>query len=217
MGNPFSQEQINQMEIVRLQFPFDTSMYRLGSLCKRNHSYNETNFTLRRKKGYLCINCNNDKASAHSKTPSAKKQRSLYKKSERAKAFAKKYKQSDLAKAADARWRASKKCLQYQQVYQAKRRAHKRTVSFNDYDKDDILILFSRFDNMCAYCGESKPLTLDHFIPLSKGGVDSFENIIPACKTCNSSKGNRDAEVWFKNKPFFSPYKLTNIYNYLST
>ena len=44
---------------------------------------------------------------------------------------------------------------------------------------------------ICGYCGESAPLTLDHRIPLSRGGTNAIENLIPACGTCNSRKGTR--------------------------
>jgi len=47
----------------------------------------------------------------------------------------------------------------------------------------------------CAYCGRKlKKLTKDHLIPISKGdpdNVDSIENIVPACKSCNSRKNNK--------------------------
>ena len=46
----------------------------------------------------------------------------------------------------------------------------------------------------CAYCGK-KPaaLTQDHVIPLSRGGSHTPENIVPACRSCNSRKGARPA------------------------
>lgn len=43
----------------------------------------------------------------------------------------------------------------------------------------------------CALCGEVKPLTRDHVIPLSRGGTNDIGNIQGLCKPCNSSKGAR--------------------------
>lgn len=44
----------------------------------------------------------------------------------------------------------------------------------------------------CWYCGcIPEKLTQDHVIPVSKGGDDSFENIVPACRTCNKRKSAR--------------------------
>lgn len=45
-----------------------------------------------------------------------------------------------------------------------------------------------RFDQKCVYCGLSKKLTIDHIIPLSKGGKHCAENIQPLCHSCNSRK-----------------------------
>lgn len=47
----------------------------------------------------------------------------------------------------------------------------------------------------CQYCGigieDDAMLTLDHLIPRSKGGSNQSQNLITACKRCNSSRGNR--------------------------
>lgn len=48
-----------------------------------------------------------------------------------------------------------------------------------------------RYDQRCAYCGERKRLEQDHVVPLSKGGTHTAGNVVPACKSCNSAKGNR--------------------------
>ncbi|MFN4132489.1 MAG: HNH endonuclease [Caldimicrobium sp.] len=43
----------------------------------------------------------------------------------------------------------------------------------------------------CYYCGRKVPpeeLTMDHRIPLSRGGTSTRENIVPACKDCNAKK-----------------------------
>lgn len=53
------------------------------------------------------------------------------------------------------------------------------------------------FGDWCPYCGESnKKLTVDHVVPISKGGTNSIENLIPCCGSCNSSKGNKSMEDW---------------------
>lgn len=54
--------------------------------------------------------------------------------------------------------------------------------------------LFKRDQNICAYCGvvlKPKNLTRDHVIPTSRGGLDIWDNVVTACKPCNSAKGNR--------------------------
>ena len=53
-------------------------------------------------------------------------------------------------------------------------------------------IIKLQFNNRCAYCGKELPLAQEHFIPISKGGEYTVNNIIPSCQSCNSSKGNRD-------------------------
>ena len=53
--------------------------------------------------------------------------------------------------------------------------------------------LFQRDLHLCAYCGmrySSSELTRDHVYPVSKGGKDIWMNVVTACKTCNSMKGN---------------------------
>ena len=50
------------------------------------------------------------------------------------------------------------------------------------------------YKGRCAYCGRKpKQLTIDHVIPLAKGGSHIPENLVPACKPCNSAKRDREA------------------------
>lgn len=54
--------------------------------------------------------------------------------------------------------------------------------------------LFARDAQLCLYCGQqfARPqLTRDHVIPLSKGGLDTWENVVTACVACNSRKADR--------------------------
>lgn len=55
--------------------------------------------------------------------------------------------------------------------------------------------LFGRDRYVCAYCGEHFPnfhqLSRDHIVPRSRGGENSWMNVVTACKDCNSSKGSK--------------------------
>lgn len=47
-----------------------------------------------------------------------------------------------------------------------------------------------RDNNRCAYCGGSAN-TIDHVLPRSRGGKDSWENLVACCLRCNNIKGDR--------------------------
>jgi len=59
----------------------------------------------------------------------------------------------------------------------------------------------------CQYCGAQPPareLTVDHILPRSRGGETKWENVVIACKHCNSKKGNKtpvEANMRLKVKP----------------
>lgn len=62
--------------------------------------------------------------------------------------------------------------------------------------ESDLQKMLNRFDGRCAYCGEKGEMTMDHVVPLSRGGSNSIGNILPACKRCNSSKSARFISEW---------------------
>lgn len=65
--------------------------------------------------------------------------------------------------------------------------------------------IFRRDGNVCAYCGSSRNLTIDHIIPKSRGGKDCWENLVTACSFCNSKKGNLTLEesgLTLNKKPY---------------
>ena len=58
--------------------------------------------------------------------------------------------------------------------------------------------LFARDRYRCQYCGRSPDqfrsrecLTRDHLVPISRGGKNVWTNVVAACSTCNTRKGNR--------------------------
>lgn len=58
--------------------------------------------------------------------------------------------------------------------------------------------LCTRYRGCCAYCGDNTRLTVDHIIPLSRGGYHGIGNLIPACSSCNSSKNKKFIIEWKK-------------------
>jgi 5-methylcytosine-specific restriction endonuclease McrA len=76
-----------------------------------------------------------------------------------------------------------------------KRRSRKKSLTA-DLGADEWKKIVEYFGGKCAYCGSSGDLDQDHFIPHSKGGAYSKRNIVPACKSCNSSKGNKSPIDW---------------------
>jgi 5-methylcytosine-specific restriction endonuclease McrA len=54
--------------------------------------------------------------------------------------------------------------------------------------------LFARDHNQCQYCGSRFPtneLSIDHVVPRSQNGPDTWQNLVCACVRCNSRKGGR--------------------------
>jgi HNH endonuclease len=57
--------------------------------------------------------------------------------------------------------------------------------------------LFRRDGHLCMYCGQRFPssqLSRDHVTPLSRGGRDSWNNVVAACRRCNNTKAWRTPE-----------------------
>lgn len=52
-------------------------------------------------------------------------------------------------------------------------------------------MIYKRDGHKCQYCGSTKELTIDHIIPRSRGGEDSWENLVVACMSCNTRKGDK--------------------------
>ena len=53
----------------------------------------------------------------------------------------------------------------------------------------------------CAYCGASStPLQRDCVLALSRGGRYTLDNIVPACRSCNTSKCNDEVTTWLRRK-----------------
>lgn len=63
----------------------------------------------------------------------------------------------------------------------------------------------------CQYCGGSTNLTIDHILPKSRGGRDTWTNLVTACVSCNNQKGDRtpeEAGMELNREPFRPSYVM---------
>lgn len=79
-------------------------------------------------------------------------------------------------------------------VYINNRRALK-SGNGGRHTSEQWLTLLDSYHGLCVYCF-NKATTRDHVIPLSKGGTNNIENVVPACRPCNDSKGKKSLFVW---------------------
>lgn len=88
-----------------------------------------------------------------------------------------------------AYWQANPEILQQKR---ARRRAAKQNSPINDLTREQWNEIKGAYGFRCVYCGRKmQRLTMDHIVPLSKGGAHTASNVVPACASCNASKGNR--------------------------
>jgi 5-methylcytosine-specific restriction endonuclease McrA len=75
--------------------------------------------------------------------------------------------------------------------------------------------LMFRDAHQCQYCGKEPPLrdlNIDHVLPRSRGGCDSWENLVTACRICNLRKGWRtpeEANMRLARRPFRPRWSMT--------
>ncbi len=75
------------------------------------------------------------------------------------------------------------------------------------------------FDNTCVYCGgvyTLDQLTLDHVKPKCKGGETISQNLVPACRCCNQSKGSENWLDWMRRRFGHLPERENLILSHIS-
>lgn len=80
--------------------------------------------------------------------------------------------------------------------------------------KPSRTLIMKRDGFTCQYCGADRNLTIDHVIPQSRGGKDTWENLVTCCYSCNNTKDDRTPEEWGvellnRPRPPFSRFLLT--------
>lgn len=71
--------------------------------------------------------------------------------------------------------------------------------------------VFRRDNHTCMYCGSRKHLTIDHVMPKSRGGRNTWKNFATSCSDCNVKKGNKtpeEAGMVLSHEPFVPSYLM---------
>jgi len=72
------------------------------------------------------------------------------------------------------------------------------------------------FNGRCCYCGElTSDLTKDHVKPLKNDGTMTFDNVVPSCRSCNSSKKDKEMMSWYQSTDFYDKHRMQKIHEYL--
>lgn len=117
--------------------------------------------------------------------------------------FAKMARQGDKAavrkRTADYRKRHRARYLANHRIAMYKYRTLKSVTSDGTATDEFLNGLYAEAE--CYYCCKPTPekeRTADHVVPLNKGGIHSASNLVMACFSCNSSKRDEDAELFFE-------------------
>jgi 5-methylcytosine-specific restriction endonuclease McrA len=105
---------------------------------------------------------------------------------------------SERVRASNTKWREANPGKDV--VKCSKRRAAKyaNTPISELLTSTEWLAILAEANGHCAYCGKEAKLTLDHVVPLARGGKHSKDNVVPACNHCNCSKGKKTVEEWIR-------------------
>ena len=84
-----------------------------------------------------------------------------------------------------------------------------RLLRYINYRGNSIRVnrqrVFKRDNHQCLYCGSQKELTIDHVQPRSRGGRNTWTNLVTCCSKCNHKKGNKtpeEANMKLRKKPY---------------
>ena len=70
--------------------------------------------------------------------------------------------------------------------------------------------IYEAWDCKCGYCGDDAT-SLDHIVPRFKSGTSNRNNLVPACRRCNSNKASAKMEEWYEQQEFFTQARMDKI------
>lgn len=82
---------------------------------------------------------------------------------------------------------------QYPFIMRKFKELQSEVIKWSDILREDINMDMTR----CAYCDNAEDLTNDHIVPKRECHFAEIHNIVKSCKSCNSSKGDKDLIEWW--------------------
>lgn len=189
-------------------------LYYLGKLCIRGHEYRQTGRTLFNLSNG-CPRCKYEWSKANV-TPEQKRisvLNSYHRNIERGRERVRNYRSKN------PNWQKQYRSTVKGKINVAKGNNKRRLNKAKDrvhYSNAQLQFRIEQFESRCVYC-DRQYNCIDHFVPLSNGGRDCIENLVPACLSCNSSKGARNAESWYRGQSFFDEERWRRITQVLDT
>ena len=165
--------------------------------CGETKGFGEMKKDKRRLDGLtnICKVCNNAGERTPEKAAAQKKRYEKWMKEnpKRSKEIKKKYADNNKEKIAKKKSKYYKNNPDKWRIYTAKRRAIVKEAETNYISNKEISTLYA---SPCFYCGETERITMEHLIPLSRGGRHSIGNLAPMCESCNKSKNDKLLVEW---------------------
>jgi len=75
--------------------------------------------------------------------------------------------------------------------------------------------IYEAWDYRCGYCGDHAT-SLDHIVPRFRSGSSYRNNLIPACRRCNTNKASAKMEDWYRQQIYFNEEHLVKIQAWMS-
>jgi 5-methylcytosine-specific restriction endonuclease McrA len=175
------------------------TQYKTCFTCKQTKPVSDFNKRVSRKDGYdsYCRECINRKKreynAEHKEQVSAINRRSYLKNPQLFKDSAKRWQKANRDKAYKIARAYLAKNKGLANHYQGRRRA-KIKESGVYYVRPSFLKRL--YKSACIYCGGRDFIEADHLFPISKGGVHSEGNLVPACRSCNRAKHDDFLMEW---------------------
>lgn len=88
----------------------------------------------------------------------------------------------------------------------AKRLAREAIEGLTARQRTKLLHKWRKQQRPCTWCAQGSPETVDHVLPLARGGTNWEGNLLPACRSCNSSRAERLVMEWRLGKPVGNGY-----------